>query len=105
MMQFVWGELLYAREQLLDVRRIRVTVDAIPGSPAVVPFTPERLRALYLRAHPDGVVADLVATDRWRELVMHPRDWHDLVLDSNDHFNELELNPNPERVFGVPVLR
>lgn len=103
MMQFVWGELLYAREQLLDVRRIRVTVDAIPGSPAVVPFTPERLRTMYLRAHPDGVVAELAATDRWRELVIHPEDWHDLVLDSYTDYEGFEMNP--ERVFGVRVVR
>lgn len=100
----LWGELVYAREQVLEIRRIRITPDALIGSPTTVPFTRERLRTMYLRAYPGGVVdAELGQTDRWRELLIHPVDWWDMLVEPE--ISALDMTGDIVRVWGVPVVR
>lgn len=98
----IWKELHDARLLLLDVRWIRVTTAAFAGSPTTVMLSPERVRLHALRAYPDGVDADLALTDRWRELVIHPKDW--LVLRKDDlDVHALTLGADVDRLWGVPV--
>lgn len=50
----IWLEMEEARSKLLDIKWLRVTLTAIPGSPTTVPIAPERLRQHSLKAYPDG---------------------------------------------------
>lgn len=70
---------------------IRVTTDALRGSPAAVPITPERARRVRLRAFEgrDGeavVDGDPEVYLRSLEIVVHPADWADVLAELPDRY-------------------
>ncbi len=87
---------------------MRVTTDALPGSITSVPVTPERARALGrlllvpdANGQPLGVVADPMDYEKMLELLIHPADWHDLLLEK---LPGGEYPPGlPTRIMGIPV--
>lgn len=88
---------------------VRVTTDAICGSMAAVPVTPERARAIgKLVALPDvGALAYTVAADpqwyeRALELLIHPEDWIALLREIPMGATPLQLG-DPKTVYGIPV--
>lgn len=102
----IWKEIVDAESRLLEVRRIRVTPDAFAGSPVLAMIPPERLRKEALRAFPGGVVdADLEPMELWRKIIIHPRDWAE-VLKELRPFSWLEVETRDGRVirlFGIEV--
>lgn len=89
---------------------IRITPDAIPGSPVAVPVTPERARTLgRLIALPtkDGepsVTADPSDYERMLELLLHPQDWAQAKQEANELAMSLSMRPGePNRIYGIPV--
>lgn len=98
-------EVKEARVQLLTIKRIRICADAIAGTPAVVPIAPERLRLIALRETGAGVIADPVAQERWREIVIHPEDWQDVLMEAKSFERSVDLETGVERVFGIEVER
>lgn len=91
-----------AQRDDLEVRRVRVSRDAIPGSAVVVPLTPERLRVLVpLRETLAGVVTDLEAFERWREIIIHPQDLERLLCECSDMAG---LAVHPSHVLGLPLV-
>jgi hypothetical protein len=103
----IWLELEEARSKLLEIKWLRVTTDAIQGSPTTVPIAPERLRQHSLKAYPDGTVDhDPQTTDRWREIVVHPGDWLSMRAEASsdgmaDPFNRLSAGTT---MFDLPVI-
>lgn len=96
----IWLEMEEARSKLLEIKWLRVTLTAIPGSPTTVPIAPERLRHHSLKAYPDGTVDhDPQTTDCWREIVVHPKDWLEIRAE--------QQQPRPVThgtMFGLPVI-
>jgi hypothetical protein len=94
---------------------IRVTTDALPGSPTSVPVTPERARTLgrliALRDPRGGeatVAADPSDYERMLELLIHPQDWADVLRGADMFAGELApgMRPGePDSVYGIPVSR
>jgi hypothetical protein len=84
---------------------IRVTVDALQGSPVSVPITPERARAIgRLMMVPGGsVVADPRDYETKLELLMHPADYCE-VLKARPYFYH-SFSGGVETVMGIPVER
>ncbi len=94
-------ELHDAGMQDYEVVRIRVTHDAIGGAPVAMPLTPERARSVTLPARGGRMVPlELV-----REIVVHPDDWRDLLVDPaiRDQL-PAGLNGPPTRIYGLPVV-
>lgn len=89
---------------------IRVTVDAIPGAPTTVPVTPERARVLgrLLMVRGEGpltgsVVADPSDYEAMLELLIHPKDYADLLKDASA-IAAVQIG-EVDRVMGIPVSR
>lgn len=105
-----WDEIRQAREQDREVRWIRVTADAIPGSIVTTPITPERARQIALRAEPDFGSDYTVDTDPKLilrpslEIVVHPEDWAELLKDPEAAHWGIQIG-EPDRVLGIPVTR
>jgi hypothetical protein len=75
-------EVYEARAALRPITHIRVTRDALAGTVAALPITPERARTIRLRAFPGGTVeADFGETERLLEIVIHPEDWRTLLTE------------------------
>lgn len=89
------------------VRHIRITEDALRGSPVALPITPERQRTVgRLRAYPGGGVDADLAMACWElEIVVHPVDWYG-VLAATALTGELadDLATGVRFWCGVPVL-
>lgn len=84
MVEAIKREIWYAREQARPLLRIRVTTDALQGSPVAVPITPEQARQIRLVAVPlpegeTAVEADPHVYMRALELIVHPADWSDVL--------------------------
>lgn len=89
--------------QLRPIIHIRITKDAIPGTPAAVPVTPERARTLgRLWALPDGSV-DAAYDGRALEVVIHPEDWSRLLTEKDAMVGYAVQVGDPDRVLGIPV--
>lgn len=105
MYELLFRELREAEEAYRSIVQIRVSTDGIPGAPATTPLTPERARQFGLMAVPanDGVavVADPHA-QHLLEVVVHPKDWADLLKEPGT-LHALELLGPVRRVFGIPV--
>lgn len=105
----IFSERNQARERMRPIIHIRVTTDAIPGSPVAVPVTPERARTLgKIWAFPDGTV-EAAFDGRALELLVHPEDWYSLLKDmdaARDYVVQFGVQPGePDRVFGIPVSK
>lgn len=89
---------------------IRVTTAALPGAPVSVPVTPERARVIgclvTLYSPRSGMTVD--ADPHWYEsaleLLIHPRDYTDLLTDANAA-STVDLATGLRSVFGVPIAR
>lgn len=106
MLAAICREVQDADARMLKVVHVRVTPDAIPGSPVLVPFAPERLRLLaaHLVELPRGnaaLVADPEAQQRWRELLLHTADWMAVLQDP--HLPGDVVLDEPVTVMGIPV--
>lgn len=97
-------EIVDAESRLLEVRRIRVTPDAFAGSPVLAMIPPERLRKEALRAFPGGVVdADLEPMERWREIIVHPQDWAEVLREMTPVSGLETKGGRVIRLFGIEV--
>ena len=106
----LYDERRYAREQLKDIVHIRVTADAFKGTVTAVPITPERARVLgkLLAVPGDGPLAGTVVPhpgdyERMLEILVHPEDWRDLLVDA-EAYTAVDLG-EIDRVMGIPVSR
>lgn len=105
-----YEDLRQAREQDRDVRWIRVTKDAIPGSITTTPITPERARQIGLYEYEDGQSGRSAGVDTDPkliarpplEIVVHPEDWAELLKDPEAAKWGIQIG-EPDRVLGVPV--
>lgn len=111
-LEVIARELRAARESALELVRVRVTSDAIPGSPVAVPFTPERARALRTYVVELEHIGALAGADpeleRARELVIHPDDWRALELErglGTPYAVTVNINTGEESVLGLRVRR
>jgi hypothetical protein len=102
-------EVRCAQELDRPLSHIRVTVDALKGSPVLVPITPERARQIRLVAVEDRgeftVEADPEVWLRQLELLVHPADWMEVQIDSGAW--RYLVGPSPLRAFsfaGVAVI-
>lgn len=99
-------EIVQAQERAVEVVQIRVSADAIPGSATTTMIAPERLRLLAAQQreflHSEGgLTADPEKQERWREIVMHPEDWRDVLTDpAVRQFG----GGVPTAIFGIPVV-
>lgn len=103
----IYGELERAAETgYREIVSIRVTPLAIQGSLLAVLVSPERARVLgKLRMlEGQGVVADPAWCEEHEELLIHPRDWMDLLSDQTV-FRYISMGTEAWNVFGIPVLR
>lgn len=88
----VHRELSAAHLRDLEVVQIRVTRDALAGSPVAVALTPERARERCTTAgEPD------YEAERWREILVHPDDWAATVRDAL-------VNGVVTRMLGIEVV-
>lgn len=87
-------EIESAWEQDRNVVQIRVTTDALEGTPTAVPLTPERLRALDLSPTFDSNVTPL-------EVLVHPRDWADALSEIPGHGETITV----DNFLGYRVVR
>lgn len=85
---------------------IRVTTDALQGSPVTVPITPERARAIgrLMMVQGHGVVADPMDYETRLELLVHPQDYSDLLKDVDLMRYGVQIG-EPMRIMGIPVSR
>lgn len=84
------------------VTQVRVSTDAIEGTIAAVPVTPERARNLgKLRATPAGVISD-PPNERLLEILIHPEDWKQLLMRTDPH-GAIGLADGVETVLELPV--
>ena len=109
-MSLIRGELNDAALGYQEIVHIRVTMEALLGSPVSVPVTPERARTLaQLRLLPNGaVVADPVSYERLLELLIHPADWVEVLKEAGAAGAAVGAvalgEPQaPTRVYGVAV--
>ena len=72
-------EIASAQEQDRPLLHIRVTPDALRGTPASLPVTPERLRVLYPESVKLGLIENGLVPHHGMELVVHPEDWRDVL--------------------------
>jgi hypothetical protein len=92
-----------------EILRLRITPEAIAGSPVTVPVTPERARLLRLLMYPGETVdADPELVARFAlELLIHPRDWYALLCERgrDGHFvvEPSATAASVARVLGIPV--
>lgn len=88
-----------------DIIQIRVTADALPGSPVALSLTPERVRQHALVGYTQGVIADLRWQDRTLEIIMHPDDWRDVLVDAElTRAYAVRQSPKGDtRLMGIPV--
>lgn len=81
-------EINYAREQDRPIVQVRVTADALRGSISTVPVSPERARVLgTLTMVPvgdegDSAVVGAAENERLLEVIVHPEDWRDLLVEA-----------------------
>lgn len=97
------------------VIQVRVTPDALYGSPVLVPITPERARTLARLVavhnwddHTYVVIADPEDYERAYEILLHPGDWVTLrtepdVLATGMLSYDPRCRAGAWRVYGVPV--
>src|ERR1700759_1212361 len=91
-----------AREQMRPVTQVRVTTDALEGTIAAAPVTPERARVLgKLRATPVGVISD-PPNERLLEILIHPEDWKQLLMRTDSH-GAIGFSDGVETALGLPV--
>lgn len=110
----LWNEIHEAKGEFLEVKWIRVTMEAIEGSPMTAPITPERLRLhAQIRvvrqdapSEPlcEGVEHDPRAFEDWREIVIHPADWSAALREPPGQIDPLNFHRSPPTYYGVPVL-
>lgn len=109
LIRLLWGEIQDARAQDRPIVQIRVTADAIHGAPTSTRMTPERARARAAKAVEikDGPVAIASAeSERWLELVIHPEDWRDLLIQEREPTSPLffDTTTGVRKVFGIDVV-
>lgn len=75
----VGNEICGALEQGLKVAHIRVTADAIQGSPAALAMTPERARGVAVIEVGGVVTADPEMVLHAAEVLLHPADFDAIV--------------------------
>lgn len=98
MVEAFFREINDAGLQLHEIARIRITHDAISGAPVAAPLTPERARTVTLpQRGGQPVPLELV-----REIVVHPDDWRDLLVD--ERMAERQLQSEPDSIYGLPVV-
>lgn len=97
------------------VVQVRVTTDALYGSPVLVPITPERARTLArlvaIHNWDDStyvVIADPGDYERAYEILLHPGDWVTLrtepdVLATGTLSYDPRRSAGAWRAYGVPV--
>lgn len=92
-----------------QIVRVRITMDALKGTPVALPVTPERARvAGALRAIPDPrtgealVVADPAWGERFLELLLHPADWLEARHFASSYGAHLDAGEKPT-LMGLPV--
>jgi hypothetical protein len=89
------------------VRALRVTTDAVAGSLAAMPITPERARTvgrLWMLEDSTVVAEDLLYD---LELLVHPSDWYALLAERGPS-GQFVVQPhatvaNVEHILGIPV--
>ena len=106
-METIWREVNDARSTgYQSIVHIRITTDALEGSPVTVPITPERARTIarlmIVKGH--GVVADSMDYETKLELLMHPEDYMALLRDVDPMRYGIEIG-EPTRIMGIPVTR
>jgi hypothetical protein len=105
----IFRECNAADGQMRPIIHARLTTDAIPGSIAAMPVTPERARTLgKLWAFPDGTI-EAAYDGRALEILIHPEDWHGLLKELPSENGYAVQNAiwcgEPDRVLGIPVSR
>ena len=95
-----------ALKEALTVLHVRVTPDALEGSPVAVPITPERARRIKLIMLPGGAAeASPEVTERCREILLHPHDWATvLVALPRDIGHAVGSHSPPFRLLGYEVV-
>lgn len=84
---------------------IRTSWLAIAGSPVLLPIAPERLRVHAAADYGSGLVVDPNALERWREIVVHPRDLEALLAEAPADFTAVETRASGARlVWGLPLV-
>ena len=106
------SEIRHAREQDRPVVHVRVAKDALPGTVAAMPVTPERARALgTLLLLPDETIVGSPVNERLLELLIHPEDWRGLLVEKDalgNYVVDYVVAPGEggvTRVLGIPVVK
>lgn len=101
----IYHELREAQAAMLDVKRVRVSVDALRGSVVTVPLSRdgiEEFGGIVKFATPSGVLVQHPSSqsESWREVLIHPFDWDEARKSHHAVLGAIE----PTQAWGLPVV-